>query len=119
MTENRNERSDAYLQPAVDVIEDSEGITLYADLPGVSREGLALHVEGDTLNIEGLIRLEVSEGLELSHVELNVPRYRRAFTLSRELDAERIQAELAHGVLRLRIPRVAREQPRRVEVKVL
>ena len=44
--------SDATLTPPVDVIEDASGITLYADLPGVSREKLNLQVESDTLTIE-------------------------------------------------------------------
>ena len=44
-------------------------------------------------------------------------RYRRAFTLSRELDAGAIDAQLKDGVLRLRIPKVAEAQPRRIEVR--
>jgi HSP20 family molecular chaperone IbpA len=106
------------LMPPVDVFEDSAGITLYADLPGVPREKLALHVEGDTLTIEGDIEIATPEGMEGSHVEVNLPRYRRVFTLSKELDAGKVAAELNHGVLKLRIPKAEHAQPRRIEVRV-
>jgi HSP20 family protein len=44
--------------------------------------------------------------------------YRRAFTLSRELDPEKVSAELSQGVLRLRIPKAEHAQPRRINVQV-
>jgi len=103
--------------PAVDVYEDEAGITLLADMPGVPREQLELKVEGDTLLIEGGVRALTPEGLEAVYAELRVPRYRRTFTLSRELDSARIDASLKDGVLTLRIPKQAHAQPRRVEVQ--
>ncbi len=111
-------RADAALRPAVDVIEDASGITLRADMPGVPKERLQVHVEGDTLTIEGDVVLQVAEDMEPTHVELAVPRLRRAFTLSKELDADRVSAEVEHGVLKLRIPKKEHAQPRRIEVKV-
>lgn len=110
--------AEAALLPAVDVIEDTGGITLYADLPGVPREKLNLHVEADTLTIEGEIAIPLPEGMEPTHVEVALPRYRRAFTLSKELDAGKVSAELNHGVLKLRIPKAEHAQPRRIQVAV-
>lgn len=111
-------REDATLLPPVDVIEDAGGIILYADLPGVPKERLALQVEGDTLSIEGELALAVPEGMEASHVEVKLPRYRRVFTLSRELDPNKVEAKFEHGVLTLRIPKAEHAQPRRVEVQI-
>jgi HSP20 family molecular chaperone IbpA len=45
-------------------------------------------------------------------------RYRRAFALSKELDADKVSAEMSQGVLRVRIPKAAHAQPRRVQVQV-
>jgi HSP20 family molecular chaperone IbpA len=104
--------------PRVDVLEDESGITLLADLPGVPREQLELKVEGDTLLIEGTVAAPTPEQLEPLYAEVRLPRYRRAFTLSRELDAAAIQAQLRDGVLNLRIPKQAHAQPRRIEVQV-
>ena len=113
-----NAVAEAALMPPVDVVEDSSGITLYADLPGVPKDRLNLHVEGDTLSIEGEISLPSWENLDATHVEVALPRYRRVFTLSRELDATKVDAAFEHGVLKLRIPKAEHAQPRRIEVRV-
>ena len=117
-TVTRRQDSEAALLPPVDVIEDSSGITLYADMPGVPRDKLQLRVEGDQLAIEGEIELAATQGMAPSHAEVTLPRYRRAFTLSKELDASQVSAELSQGVLRVRIPKAAHAQPRRIEVRV-
>jgi len=111
-------RNSAALLPPVDVVEDGTGITLFADLPGVPRDKLALRIEGDQLTIEGDIELAVAQGVESSHAEVTLPRYRRAFTLSKELDAGKVSAELSQGVLRVRIPKAEHAQPRRIDVSV-
>jgi HSP20 family molecular chaperone IbpA len=106
------------LVPRVDVYEDDRGITLLADLPGVPRDQLDIKVDGDTLTIEGAVATTTPAGLQPAYVELRVPRYRRAFTLSRELDTAQIEANLKDGVLNLRIPKQEHAQPRRVQVQV-
>ncbi|VTU32431.1 hypothetical protein H6CHR_03797 [Variovorax sp. PBL-H6] len=108
----------AALTPPVDVVEDATGITLYADLPGVSKEKLHLQVESDTLTIDAESNLSVPEKLQSSHTEVGLARFHRVFTLSKELDTGKVSAELARGVLSLRIPKVAQAQPRRIEVEV-
>ena len=107
----------ATLMPPVDVIEDSGGITLYADLPGVPKEALDLSVEGDTLCIQGRMKLPLPEQMQADYAEVNASQYRRVFTLSKELDPARITAEFTHGVLKLRIPKAEHAQPRRIEVR--
>ena len=108
----------AALVPAVDIVENDVGITLLADMPGVSRERLVVKVDGDHLTIEGSAEVEVPEKLELVHSEIRNPYFRRSFTLSRELDPSKIEASLRDGVLRLHIPKAEEARPRRVEVKV-
>ncbi len=102
--------------PAVDVFEDAAGITLLADMPGVPKEQLELRVEGVDLLIEGGVQPRTPDGLEAIYAELREPRYRRSFTLSRELDTTRIEANLKDGVLNVRIPKQAHAQPRRIAV---
>ena len=106
------------LRPRVDVLEDERGITLLADLPGVPREQLDIKVDGETLTIEGTVATATPQGLQPAYVELRVPRFRRAFTLSRELDTSHIEANLKDGVLNLRIPKLEHAQPRRISVNV-
>ncbi|TCT06306.1 Hsp20/alpha crystallin family protein [Paralcaligenes ureilyticus] len=112
------QRSDEALMPPVDVIEDSTGITLRADLPGVPKDGLKLQVEAGTLTIEGDVSIPMLESMEATYVEVGLPRFRRVFTLSKELDTSKVSAELKHGVLNLRIPKAEHAQPRRIDIKV-
>jgi len=111
-------RQEPALLPPVDVIEDATGITLYADLPGVPKDRLQLRVDGDTLAIEGEIVLPVPQDMSSSHAEVQLSRFRRSFTLSKELDADKVGAEFAQGVLRVRIPKAEHAQPRRIDVQV-
>ena len=111
-------RTTRAMVPRVDVLEDQTGITLLADLPGVSKDQLELKVDGDTLLIEGTVGALTQEGLEPTYAEVRLPLYRRSFTLSRELDTSRIEANLKNGVLNLRIPKQQHAQPRRIQVQV-
>ena len=116
--DRREDRGDVVMTPSVDVIEDVTAITLLADLPGVPKDKLSVQFETDSLTIEGEVSLEVPEGMESSHAEVRLPRYRRVFSLSRELDTENTSAEFKNGVLTLRIPKAAHMQPRKIEVTV-
>ena len=113
---SRKQEPQRAVLPAVDVFEDASGITLLADMPGVSKEELDVHVDGDALSIEGSVQQATPEGLEAMYAELRVPRYRRSFTLSKELDTSRIDANLKDGVLTVRIPKQAQAQSRRIAV---
>ena len=115
---SNNSAPSAALIPRVDVIEDKSGITLYADLAGVPKDKLSLNIEADTLTIEGEVGLAMPEGMEPSHAEVNLPRYRRVFALSKELDSEKISAGFEHGVLKLNIPKAEHLQPRKIEIQL-
>jgi HSP20 family protein len=108
----------ATVTPPVDIIETEVGISLLADMPGVSKERLGVRVDGETLVIEGSAAVDVPEKLELLYGEVRNPFYRRSFTLSRELDASKIEANLRDGVLRLHIPKAEEARPRRIDVRV-
>ena len=114
----RSAPSEETLSPRVDVHENAEGITLYADLPGVSNDGLEVHVDKDTLRIRGEARIEMPPGIEPLFAEMQSRTWSRSFALSRELDADAVQARLREGVLEIRIPKRAEVRPRRIEVRV-
>ncbi len=105
------------LTPAVDVFEDSHGITLWADLPGVTKNKLEVKVHDGNLYIEAEAVVPTPAGLRLQHAEIREPRYARAFSLSPDFDTSKIDANLQDGVLRLTIPRRDEARPRRIEVQ--
>ena len=116
VAEQAEQTEQRWVLPAVDVFEDATGITLLADMPGVPRDKLELQIEGDALLIEGSVQPATPEGLEAVYAEVRIPRYRRSFSLSRELDSTRVEANLKDGLLKLRIPKQAHAQPRRIAV---
>lgn len=116
--EDQAQEPNVTLLPPVDIVEDSEGITVKADLPGVSKERLQVHVENDTLIIEGETALQSPEGMQPVYAEIRSPVYRRSFTLSRELDVDKIDASMKNGVLTLRIGKTEAARPRRIDVQV-
>jgi HSP20 family protein len=105
------------LTPAVDVFEDSQGITLWADLPGVTKDKLEVKVHDGNLYIEAEAVVPTSAGLRLQHAEIREPRFARAFSLSPDFDTSKIDANLQDGVLKLTIPRRDEARPRRIEVQ--
>ena len=105
------------LVPPVDIVEDGNGITLKADLPGVSKESLSIQVDGETLTVEGAVALGESKALRALYAEVRVARYRRSFVLGRDLDTERIEAAMRNGVLTLHVPKREQAKPRRIAVR--
>jgi HSP20 family protein len=108
---------DVVLRPPVDIYEDTDGITLMADMPGVSRDRLTIEVDKDMLLVEGDARIDMPEGMEALYADVRSTRYRRSFTLSGELETGQIDASLKDGVLSVRIPKRAEVRPRKIEVR--
>lgn len=104
------------LIPAVDIFEDNHGITLRADLPGVSRDRLNIQVEDDTLTIDGEAVIDTPEGMKPLYADVRATRYRRRFTLSRELANDKIRAQMDDGVLSVTIPKREELRPRKIAV---
>ncbi|MEM5296174.1 Hsp20/alpha crystallin family protein [Burkholderia sp. JPY481] len=105
------------LTPPVDIFEDSHGITLWADLPGVTRERLEVKVHDGNLYIEAEAMVPTPAELRLQHAEIRQPHFARAFSMSADFDASKIEANLKDGVLKLTIPRRDEARPRRIEVR--
>ena len=113
----RQQPQQRHVVPPVDVFENDNAITLLADLPGVTREQLQVRVDGENLLLEATVTASGPENMELVYGEAQYAAYRRQFTLSRELDTSRIDAQLRDGVLRLTIPKAEEARPRRIDVR--
>lgn len=108
---------EVYLLPSIDVVEDAQGLTLYADMPGVNKDGLTVEVEGDTLVIEGRAQLSLPGGAKPVYAEQRSISFRRRFTMSVDLERDKIAAKLNNGVLTLTIPKAEAARPRRISVR--
>lgn len=114
---DRAQSSEPAMRPAVDIFETEEGITLHADMPGVSKDRLNVRVEGTNLLVEGRIGITPHEQMQALYADVRSATYRRSFLLSNELEAGKIDANLKDGVLTVRIPKRAELRPRRIEVR--
>lgn len=112
--EQQQERA---IRPAVDIFEDKTGITVHADMPGVSRDRLDIQIDSDSLTITGDVGIPTPENMEAVYADVRSIRYQRSFSLSKELDSDNIEANLKDGVLTLRIPKREEHKPRKIEVK--
>lgn len=113
----RQGQRSAPLLPAVDIVEDQSGITLRADVPGVSKENLNVRVEGGHLLIDAEIAVQVPDNLGVLYAEVRGGAYHRSFALSNELDSSAVEANLKDGVLTIRVPRTERAKPRKIEIQ--
>lgn len=109
--------SERAIRPPVDIFEDESGITVQADMPGVSKDRLQIQVEGDNLSFIGKVDIQVPEGMDALYADIRSTAYQRSFSLSRELDAEHCEAQMKNGVLTLRIPKRKEHKPRKIEVQ--
>ncbi|MBM4442073.1 MAG: Hsp20/alpha crystallin family protein [Candidatus Rokubacteria bacterium] len=100
--------------PPVDIYETDDAFVLLADMPGVAPAGLDVVAERDELIISGQVE---ALGADPDYQEFELAGYRRAFTLTEDLDTERITAALKDGVLRVEIPKSPRVQPRKIPVR--
>jgi HSP20 family protein len=113
----RSASTESALRPAVDIFETEDGITLRADMPGVSKDRLNLRVDGANLLVEGRIGISPQDPMQPLYADVRSAAYRRSFLLSNELETNKIDANLKDGVLTVRIPKRAELRPRRIEVR--
>jgi len=108
-------RAGVMYTPQVDIVEDPDAITVYADLPGVSREDLTIDVREGVLSLTAPV-LPLQSHWEPLYREYQVGGYERRFSLSDRIDTEKINANLTNGVLTLTLPKAEAQKPRKIRV---
>jgi HSP20 family molecular chaperone IbpA len=110
-------RPGVLLTPPVDIFEDSDALTVLADMPGVDPGQLKIDLHDGVLTISGHAGARAGTGEVAIFHEYPAGTFQRSFTLSEAIDQERIQATLKHGVLRLRLPKAERAKPRQITIE--
>ena len=111
----RTRQRKAYL-PDVDIIERKDDIVMLADMPGVDETTVSVTLEKNILSINGKVDVNPPKEHKLAVHEYGVGDYERTFTLSSEIDRDRIQASVKNGLLRLVLPKAAAARPRTIQV---
>jgi HSP20 family protein len=113
--ENRDDRQ-RWVHPQVNIVETKGGYVLEAEMPGVTKEGLEVILEGNELTIVGR-RTQMLGEAQAVYRESYDYNFRRTFELDPAIDQSRIIARMDNGVLFLELPKAEKLQPRKITVE--
>lgn len=114
MERTRNRR--VYV-PKVDIIETPDAMVLYADMPGTDENSVEVTVEKNVLTIAGTVNGKGFEGRSIAYAEYDVGDYERVFTISDEVDRDRIEAIVKNGVLKLVLRKAPHAEAKKITVR--
>ncbi len=105
-----------YYSPYTDIYENADAVIVEMDMPGVDRESVDVRLERNVLSVTARTDSRRYDGLEPLYTEYSAGNFARSFTVSRDIDRDRISARLTDGVLRVELPKAASAVARRIEV---
>lgn len=114
-TGERTKAGRAYT-PYVDIVERKDDIVVIADMPGVDEKNVDVTIDKNVLTIYGKVDIDAPEGHKLLLHEYGIGDYHRVFTLSDEVDKDKIQASVKNGVLKLVMPKAESARMRKIPV---
>ena len=103
--------------PRTDIFDADDGLVVLADMPGISPDGVDVTLERHVLTIRGRTEDSPPQGFSPVYREYQPGDYERVFTLSEDIEAERIEASVKNGVLRLVLPKAGPAQTKRIQVR--
>ena len=104
-----------FVSPEVNIFETKDGYVLEAEMPGVSKDGIEITLEGNEITIVGHRHAEPVSG-ELLLRERRELDYRRVFELDPAIDTGKVSAKIEQGLLTLTLPKSERVKPRKIAV---
>jgi len=115
----RIERSRAakIFNPDVDIVERKNDIMVIADMPGIDEASVDITLENNVLSIYGKVDWDVPDKLKLLHGEYGIGDYQRVFTLSGDVNREKIEATVNNGVLKIVLPKAEAARTKKITVR--
>jgi len=105
-----------FISPDVNIYETKDGYVLEAEMPGVSKDGLEITLDGNELTILGRRKDEAPTGADLLFAETRPLNYRRIFELDPTVDTTKIGAKVEQGILVLTLPKTEKVKPRKITI---
>jgi len=109
-------RCGCHYRPQVDILEKGDELVVLADVPGATGEEIDVDFEDGTLTIHAKVAPRQEERMEYLVREYGVGDYYRTFHVSEAIDASKITAEYADGMLTLHLPKAESTKPRKIDV---
>ncbi|HBH62545.1 MAG TPA: heat-shock protein Hsp20 [Nitrospiraceae bacterium] len=110
-------RATRIYSPQVDIIERQEDIVVIADMPGVDEKSIDITLEKNVLTISGKVDAVIPKAHRLQLSEYGIGDYQRVFTLSEEIDRDKIHATVKNGVLKLVMPRAETAKTKKIPIQ--
>ena len=103
--------------PAVDLYEKDDHFVIKAELPGVDKNNIAIDIKDRVLTLSGERSYE-NEVKEENYYrrERSYGKFQRAFTLSADVDSDKIKAEFKEGLLQIEVPKPEEQKPKQVTI---
>jgi HSP20 family protein len=103
--------------PAVDIYETEGEIVVKAELPGMDRKDIALHLENNVLTIRGERKFEKETKEDNYHrIERSYGTFSRSFSIPTTVDEEKIRADYKEGVLKVALPKKEQAKPKQIQI---
>jgi HSP20 family protein len=109
-------RERGFVTPQVNITESKDEYVLEAEMPGVTKDGLEVLLEGNELSIVGRRRSFEPPNAQLVYRESTPRDYRRTFVLDPAIDTSKIRAHMEQGVLMLHLPKAEKVKPRKIAI---
>lgn len=104
--------------PLVNLTEDSNNYYLRAELPGIKADELSIEAERNSVSLSGERKIPAAgDGVRYHRRERESGSFSRVIGLPGEVDAEKVEAGLEHGILTVTIPKAEVTKPKQIAVK--
>jgi len=117
IVETERTRNRRVYVPKVDIYEAKDAIVLMADMPGVNEKSVDITLEKNVLTITGTVEPEAYKDHSITYSEYDMGDYQRAFTISDEVDREKIEASVKNGVLCVTLPKAEPAKMKKITIK--
>lgn len=105
--------------PRVDIYENKDALYMIADMPGVDEKTVDIELEKNLLTITGRVENGRIADATMMYSEYEIGDYERVFTLSDEIDRDKIVASVKNGVLRLELPKAEKVKPKKISISAV
>jgi len=104
------------IRPIGNICEDKDSVVLRLEMPGVSKDGIDVNIDGDTLTVQGQRNPYAEDVRYVIHERANA-NFRAAYTLDQRVDRNKVEAKMENGVLTVKLHLKDEVKPRKIEVK--
>ena len=112
-------RSSKVFIPHAEIYETDDALVIVADMPGVDENSVEVSLEKSVLTLKGFVDVKAPANYSLAYAEYEAGDYERSFTLSDEIDRDKIEASLKNGVLHVKLAKAGPAKTRKISVKAV